>query len=87
MEKKMETTLFKKIYRRFYRDLGLHSPVTDSKYGLQRFSVAIMTEPKSEFEAGPYLEGQGDLVNGLIIGITLVAMWVMGVINLFSKSP
>ena len=34
-----------------------------------------------------YLEGQGDLVSGLIMGITRVTIWVIGVINLFTKSP
>ena len=33
------------------------------------------------------LEGQGDLVNGLIMGITMVTIWVIGVINLLPKSP
>ena len=35
----------------------------------------------------PYLEGQGDLVSGLIMGITRVTIWVIGVINLLTKSP
>ena len=34
-----------------------------------------------------YLEGQGDLVSGLIMGITRVTIWVIGVINLLTKSP
>ena len=34
-----------------------------------------------------YLEGQGDLVSGLIMGITRVIIWVIGVINLLSMSP
>ena len=36
-----------------------------------------------------YLEGQGDFVSGLIMGITGVAMWVIGpgVINPLTKSP
>ena len=34
-----------------------------------------------------YLEGQGDLVNGLIMGIICVTIWVIGVINLLTKSP
>ena len=37
--------------------------------------------------AKPYLEGQGDLVNGLIMGITRVTIWAIGVINLLTKSP
>ena len=35
----------------------------------------------------PYLEGQGDLVTRLIIGIIGVTIWVIGVINLLTKSP
>ena len=35
----------------------------------------------------PYLEGQGDLVSRLIRGITGVTIWVIGVINLLTKSP
>ena len=34
-----------------------------------------------------YLEGQGDLVTRLIMGIIGVTVWVLGVINLLTKSP
>ena len=34
-----------------------------------------------------YLEGHGDLVNGLIMGIIGVSIWLIGVINLLTKSP
>ena len=34
-----------------------------------------------------YLGGQGDLVSGLIRGVTGVTIWVIGVINLLTKSP
>ena len=34
-----------------------------------------------------YLEGQGDLVIGLIMGMTRVTIWVIGVIHLLTKSP
>ena len=34
-----------------------------------------------------YLEGQGDLVSRLIMGISGVTIWVIGVINLLTKSP
>ena len=34
-----------------------------------------------------YLEGQGDLVSGFIMGITRVTIWLIGVINLLTKSP
>ena len=35
----------------------------------------------------PYLEGRGDLVSRLIMGIIRVTIWVIGVINLLTKSP
>ena len=34
-----------------------------------------------------YLEGQGDLVTRLILGIIGVTIWVIGIINLLTKSP
>ena len=34
-----------------------------------------------------YLEGQGDLVSSLIMGISRVTIWVIGVITLLTKSP
>ena len=34
-----------------------------------------------------YLEGHGDLVSGLIIGIIGVIIWAIGVIKLLIKSP
>ena len=34
-----------------------------------------------------YLEGQGDLVSGLIMGIIGVTIWAIGVANLLTKSP
>ena len=34
-----------------------------------------------------YLEGHGDLVSRVVIGVTGVIIWLMGVINLLSKSP
>ena len=34
-----------------------------------------------------YLEGQGDLVRRLIMGITRVTICVIGVIDLLTKSP
>ena len=35
----------------------------------------------------PYLEGQGDLVSRLILGISRITIWVTGVITLLTKSP
>ena len=34
-----------------------------------------------------YLEGQGDLVSRLIMGRSRVTIWVLGVMNLLTKSP
>ena len=34
-----------------------------------------------------YLEGQGDLVSGLIMGIIGVIIWLIGIINPFTTSP
>ena len=36
---------------------------------------------------GVYLEGYGDLVNELIMGIIAVILWLTGVINLLVKCP
>ena len=34
-----------------------------------------------------HLEGQGDLVNRLLVTITRVTIWVLGAINLLTKPP
>ena len=34
-----------------------------------------------------YLDRQGDLVSRLLMGITGVTIWVIGVLNLLAKSP
>ena len=34
-----------------------------------------------------YLEGQGDLISRSIMGIFRVTIWVIGAINLLTKSP
>ena len=36
---------------------------------------------------GLYLEGQGDLVSRLIMGIIGVTIWLIGVISILTKSP
>ena len=36
---------------------------------------------------GVYLEGQGHLLCRFIMGITMVTIWVIRVINLFTMSP
>ena len=35
---------------------------------------------------GPYLEGRGDLVSRLRIGVSWVIIWIVGVINLLTES-
>ena len=39
------------------------------------------------FRTSYHLEGQGDLVSSLIMGLIGVTIWVIGVINLPTKSP
>ena len=41
----------------------------------------------SRISVHSYLEGQGDLVSRLIMGITRVTIWVIWVTNLLTKSP
>ena len=48
--------------------------------------LAQHTDPAAS-ASGRYLEGQGDLVSRLIMGIIRVTIWVIGVINLLTKSP
>ena len=40
-----------------------------------------------DIHQGHHLEGQGDLVSRLILGIFRVTIWAIGVINLLTKSP
>ena len=47
-------------------------------------SVGLNPNP---YTAKPYLEGQGDLISRSIMGIFRVTIWVIGVINLVTKSP
>ena len=41
----------------------------------------------SSSESWVYLEGHGDLVSRLIMGISRVVIWIIGFINLLTKSP
>ena len=45
------------------------------------------SEPRANSHGFPYLEGQGKLVSGLIMGITRVTMWAIGVIKPLTKFP
>ena len=48
----------------------------------------VVSEAWPSFERiGIHLEGQGDLVSRLIMGIIRVTIWVIGVIKLLTKSP
>ena len=51
----------------------------------QMCSATCVDPPRTFFIH--YLEGQGDLVSRLIIGIIRVTIWVIGVINPLTKSP
>ena len=52
-----------------------------------RGCIHVMQGALWESMSDGYLGGQGDLVSGLIRGITGVTIWVIGVINLPTKSP
>ena len=54
-----------------------------------RVEASGLTSPNSQAAKLyiPYLEGQGDFVTGLIMGIIGVSIWVIGVITLLTKSP
>ena len=36
---------------------------------------------------GHYLEGHGDLVSRIIMGSSMVIIWIIGFINLLTRSP
>ena len=48
--------------------------------------VLVGLDAKCGFVVTPYLEGHGDLVTGLIMGIIGVIIWLIGFINLRTKS-
>ena len=50
-------------------------------------SQALSLAPGSSSLRPGYLEGNGDLVHRLVIGITRVTIWVIGIINILTKSP
>ena len=45
-----------------------------------------LLSPEQRIAIGAYLEGQGDLISRLIMGIIRVTIWYIGVINLLAKS-
>ena len=64
----------------------------DFQQGLQTASASLVgMNPNScsdmSLSPNSYLEGQGDLVNRLTMGISRVTKWVIGVINLLTKPP
>ena len=50
-------------------------------------SVETLLCPQKHLKPKPYLEGQGDLVTRLIMGIIGVAIWLTGVISVLTESP
>ena len=47
----------------------------------------IPTKPLlSSLVCDQYLEGQGDITNGLILGINKLTIWIIGVLNLLMRS-
>ena len=54
-----------------------HGPVNSDESTLQHLELGFRV----------YLGGQGDFVSRLMIGINEVTIWVVGVINLLTKSP
>ena len=60
------------------------------KKKIRKPKIGIPAKPTSCFsqtEGYSYLEGQGDVVNRLIIRRTRVTEWVIGIIDLLTKSP
>ena len=55
--------------------------------GFRAKNLPAMTLDLNFLQLYAYLEGQGDLVTRLIMGITKVITWVIGVTNLLTKSP
>ena len=66
----------------FKKHLG---PQKETK-GLLHISGAHQVSYSLNSEYPPYLEGQGDLVSRLIREISRITIWVVGVINLLTKS-
>ena len=56
-------------------------------YGLGSPRQADASQAMNLYLAWGLLGGSGDLVSRLIRGIVRVTMWVIGVINLLTKSP
>ena len=57
-----------------------------SSYDVRITSASIEKKDGSMKKLYPYLEGQGDLVSRLIVGICRVAIWLIGIINLLTRS-
>ena len=62
----------------------LHHASGEESPGLEDFWVGVGFPSPLDLA---YLEGHGDLVSRLILGIIKVTIWVIGVINLLTKSP
>ena len=53
-------------------------------WGLYWGPLILVTSP---VPASHYLDGQGDLVSGLIMGISGVSIWLIGLISIHTQSP
>ena len=71
------------IYPPFYLLKGDYIQSSAWVKGLYGYSAA----ERASISSRCYLEGQGDLVSRVITRITRVTIWVIGVINLLTKSP
>ena len=55
--------------------------------GLALPSSPCEPEPWEDLNCGSkYMEDEGDLVGGFIMGVTEVTIWLIGVMNLLTKS-
>ena len=73
---KLHSPFFSPYIGRIY--LNLEGPYMHPKRRLS---------PKANLDPKPYLEGHGHLVSSLIVRITRVTIWVIGVIKLLTKFP
>ena len=64
-----------------------HLPLTQRRSPRRLQAKPNLTPQTPNANTQQYLEVQGDLVSGLIMGIIRVTIWVSGVINLLILSP
>ena len=66
---------------------SLKKRVWDLGFLSRRFVCPARLQTERSVRVRGYLEGHGDLVNGLIMRIIWVTIWIIGVINPLTKSP